>query len=58
MKTVKRISNDSLIVTVNEDIFKGVRLVTNEEWQNGWIWDGPWIERMILEDMKENRRNK
>ena len=56
MKNATRISKDTWIITVKEDKFEGVRLVTDEEWHKGWIWDGPGFERMILADMKENRR--
>lgn len=55
-KEARRVNNDTWIVTVNEGSFQGVRLVTEEEWQKGWTWDSPWIERMILDDMRENKR--
>jgi len=56
MKNATRISRDSWIITVKEDRFEGVKLITDEEWHKGWVWDGPWVERMIADGMMENRR--
>lgn len=53
MKKAERINRDSWIITVKEDKFQGVRLVTDEEWHNGWIWDGAWVEKMIIDMGKE-----
>jgi len=53
MKTATRKNRDIWIIDVDEPKFHGRRLITQEEWEKGWIWDGPWIERMIIEMNKE-----
>jgi len=49
MKKATRINKDTWIIDVDEFGFHGRKLVTQDEWTEGWKWDGPWIERMIME---------
>jgi hypothetical protein len=56
MKTATRKNKDTWIIDVKEEHFQGRRLVTQEEWVKGWIWDGAQIERMIIDEMKDNQR--
>jgi hypothetical protein len=44
----RKVNSDTAIVEVIDAKFSGVRLVTREEFEKGWQWDGPWIEQFIL----------
>ena len=56
MKKATRINKDTWIIDVDEFGFHGRKLVTQDEWTEGWKWDGPWIERMIMNINKEKIR--
>ena len=49
MKKATRINKDTWIIDVDEFGFHGRKLVTQDEWTEGWKWDGPGIERMLIE---------
>jgi hypothetical protein len=49
MKKATRINKDTWLVDVDEFGFHGRKLVTQDEWAEGWKWDGPWIEKMLIE---------
>jgi hypothetical protein len=56
MKKATRINKDTWIIDVDEFGFHGRKLVTQDEWTEGWKWDGPWVERMIMDINKEKIR--
>jgi hypothetical protein len=56
MKKATRINKDTWIIDVDEFGFHGRKLVTQDEWTEGWKWDGPWIEKMFMDINKEKIR--
>jgi hypothetical protein len=53
MKKATRINKDTWIIDVDEFGFHGRKLVTQDEWTEGWKWDGPWLEKMFMDINKE-----
>lgn len=53
LKKATRINKDTWIIDVDEFGFHGRKLVTQDEWTEGWKWDGPWLEKVIMDTNKE-----